>query len=957
MGRRRFLSISCCLLALTGCGYSPKFSTPATGNSQYSGSVHGGQQPIVGAAIQLYTVGTTADGSAATPLLTSTVTSDATGSFTITGLYSCTSATQVYIVATGGNPGLSAANPNIALMAALGPCSSLTPSTFININELTTVAAVSALAPYMTSISAIGSSPSDAASLASAFTLANELVDTATGTSPGANLPSGFTVPTAELNTLADILSACINSTGGTAGDGSLCGQLFSLTTVTPNPAPANTIAAMLNIANNPTLNVSALYALTPPTPPFQPTLTAAPASFAVVATSSSGGLQANPLSLTFPDTPVGVASLAQTSTIQNTTASSTLTLTVTISGTNASDFAFVNSCDFAGNIPPAGICQVHVTATPSGTGARTANLMISTGQGQPLFIPLSVNGITPPANLVTLTPSTLTYILAGTAQDLTLTNNGSTTLNISSIQESDYNEQGLGGTGFSIVDSTCGTSLAAQASCTISVASSAVTGDAHGNPLRAGGSIIVLDNAAGGYQYATLNSRNLGSVGYAVESFPATQQGYSQTLSASYMGYNAYGEFAWPSISFGSVAGANPSDFSVQLLQNNSVTTQPCDPTPLSQRSGTTCGMTYTFTPTATGARSAKAYLTYSGNYSQPPTGSIGQPYVFLQANGATAGPSFTIGVSALNALTSYLPNNIDPNSVGSQTITLQNNGSTTLNIAASFSGAAAPYLAADLTNCSTPVAPHGSCPIKITFNGSSIGGFGGTLTLNDTNSTFSLSVPVSATTSWWPLGVSPGSLNFGNQPVGSTSTKQYFRVGNSDLVPIGHAIGVSLQANSSFTLPDGSTCPASTSALCQLTVAFAPQAAGNVSEYLTITDQTSNLQTIIHLAGTGVTPDYTLSAYSLAFPPQTVGSSSTTTVTLTNVNTHSITVSGVSVTGASNGNFTETNNCSTVAVNGNCSINITFTPIAGMQSAYIGISSNASNSVPGINVTGTGQ
>jgi hypothetical protein len=111
-------------------------------NSRYSGSVHGGQQPVVGATIQLYTVGTTADGSAATPLLTSTVTSDSTGSFTITGLYSCTGATQVYIVATGGNPGLSTTNPNIALMAALGSCSALTPSTFININELTTVADV-----------------------------------------------------------------------------------------------------------------------------------------------------------------------------------------------------------------------------------------------------------------------------------------------------------------------------------------------------------------------------------------------------------------------------------------------------------------------------------------------------------------------------------------------------------------------------------------------------------------------------------------------------------------------------------------------------------------------------------------------------------------------------------------------------------------------------------------------
>ena len=301
MGFGRLLPASLCVLtlALTGCGIGPLNSgSNPINNSRYSGSVHGGQQPVIGATIQLYTVGTTADSSAATPLLTSSVTSDATGSFTITGLYSCTSATQVYIVATGGNPGLSTPNPNIALMAALGPCSSLTSSTFISINELTTAAAVAALAPFMTSATAIGSSPSDATQLANAFTLANEFVNTTTGASPGVNVPSGDTVPTTELNTLADILSACINSTGGVAGDGSLCGDLFSLTAVSPAPAPTNTIQAMLNIANNPTLNTGALFALAPPTPPFQPTLTSAPANFLISSQGLMSRLPARPRSI-----------------------------------------------------------------------------------------------------------------------------------------------------------------------------------------------------------------------------------------------------------------------------------------------------------------------------------------------------------------------------------------------------------------------------------------------------------------------------------------------------------------------------------------------------------------------------------------------------------------------------------------------------------------------------------
>ena len=258
-------ALALCLALLDGCT-SPiaRPTGPAESSVVVTGAVHGGQQPISGSTIQLYTVGTSADGSAATPLLTSTVTTDANGGFTLTGLYGCSSATQVYLTASGGNPGLSGNNANIALMAALGSCSSLTSSTFISVNEVTTVAAAAAFAPYMRSASAIGSASSDASALAAAFLVANEFVNTASGQSPGANVPAGLIVPVAEINTLADILSACVNSPGGAAGSGTNCGTLFTLTTPTNGSAPADTIAALLNLANNPALNTSSLFGLAP---------------------------------------------------------------------------------------------------------------------------------------------------------------------------------------------------------------------------------------------------------------------------------------------------------------------------------------------------------------------------------------------------------------------------------------------------------------------------------------------------------------------------------------------------------------------------------------------------------------------------------------------------------------------------------------------------------------------
>ena len=155
-----------------------------------SGMVHGGQQGVSGATIQLYAAGATGYGSAATAFLTKTVTTDAAGSFTITGDYTCpTASTQVYIVATGGNPGLSPGTNNaaLAMMAALGPCGNLTSSTFIFIDEVTTVASVYALAPFMSAGGGtkLGTSSTNAKGLANAFATVNNLVNTAKGTAPG----------------------------------------------------------------------------------------------------------------------------------------------------------------------------------------------------------------------------------------------------------------------------------------------------------------------------------------------------------------------------------------------------------------------------------------------------------------------------------------------------------------------------------------------------------------------------------------------------------------------------------------------------------------------------------------------------------------------------------------------------------------------------------------------------
>ena len=279
-------------------GVSPTPVSPTTTRTlTIRGQVYGGQQPITGASIQLYAAGSPtsggAFGSGATPLLNSTVTTDNTGSFSITGLYTLPSApSYFYLVSTGGSPGLgNPANSSIVLMAAIGGCtpaSTLSSSLFINVNEVTTAAAIVEFAsgvqaaplmgaPTGTAGAAvnIGAPATNENDLRTAFENISSLVDISTGQ---VHFPAGSKGQL--INTLADILAYCVNS--NPASDTN-CSTLFDATKPAGQVAAGDTAQVAWYIAQNPAANTTALFAFIPPSPPF-PALVAAPASFAVAA-------------------------------------------------------------------------------------------------------------------------------------------------------------------------------------------------------------------------------------------------------------------------------------------------------------------------------------------------------------------------------------------------------------------------------------------------------------------------------------------------------------------------------------------------------------------------------------------------------------------------------------------------------------------------------------------------
>jgi hypothetical protein len=257
------------------------------------GTAFGGQPPVTGSSITLFATG--GSGYGLFPSALGTATSDASGNFQINSATSCGDPQQVYIVASGGNPGLTAGTNNnaLTLVAALGNCSSASASTHVIINEVTTIAAAYALSGFAdatnTNVS-IGTSATNPLGLQHAFLNAANIVDFSSGTARATTPAGNGTVPTNVINSLADILEACVNSASKTS---TACATLFSNAqppSVTGIAAPINTWQAALDMAQYPGNNTATLFGLILGTPSFQPTLGAtAPNDLSIGVTYTAG--------------------------------------------------------------------------------------------------------------------------------------------------------------------------------------------------------------------------------------------------------------------------------------------------------------------------------------------------------------------------------------------------------------------------------------------------------------------------------------------------------------------------------------------------------------------------------------------------------------------------------------------------------------------------------------------
>lgn len=286
-------TLSSSVLLGAGCGVGPTTVSPIASGSSINGRVHGGQQPVSGSKVYLYAASNSGYSAPATSLLGGAgyVTTDSGGSFSITVTYTCPAGAYVYLLALGGNPGLAPGtnNPDLALMTGIGSCSALLPSTFIPVNEVTTVATAYSLAQFMSSETLVGTSSTNAIGMQNAFATMNNLISTPQGFALATTPAGNGVVPQAEINSLANALAACVNSDG----TGAPCSTLMSAANVTgAGGTPVDTIQAAINIAQNPGTNVAAIYGIATPSAAFQPVLSAAPSDWTMSIVYSGGGIQ-----------------------------------------------------------------------------------------------------------------------------------------------------------------------------------------------------------------------------------------------------------------------------------------------------------------------------------------------------------------------------------------------------------------------------------------------------------------------------------------------------------------------------------------------------------------------------------------------------------------------------------------------------------------------------------------
>jgi len=637
-----------------------------------------------------------------------------------------------------------------------------------------------------------------------------------------------------------------------------------------------------------------------------------------------------SPISLTFGPQNVGSTSALQTVTVTNTGTVSFTVSTLTMGGTNATDFATSADACTGATIASNGTCTVSVAFAPSATGNRSASLSFTDNtSSSPQTVSLTGTSTAPVAGVSSLSVPFGNQNLgtASGSQPVTLSNTGSGALTITSIATT---------TNFGETDN-CAGSVAASGSCTINVTfSPTATG-----PLT--GALTITDNSNGvasSTQTVSLSGTgtaplvSLSTPGLSFGSQPMSTTSGAQTVTVTNAGTGNL------NISTVTMGGTNASDFAKSADTCTGATITP----------NSTCTVSVTFTPSATGSRSASLSFANNASNSQQTvtlSGTGTAPVVSLSA------PSLSFGSQLMSTASA----------VQSETVT--NTGTANLTISTVMMGGtnASDFAKSADTCTGATVTPNGTCTLSVTFTPSATGSRSASLNFTDNASNSPQAVPLSGTGTAPLVSLSVPGLAFGSQPVSTTSGAQAMTVTNAGAGNLIISTVTMGGANASDFAKSTDTCTAATvipNGTCTVSLTFTPSATGSRSASLNFTDNASNSLQTVTLSGTGTAPVVSLAAPGLSFGNQLINTTSTAQAeTVTNTGTANLTMSTVTMDGANASDFAKSaDTCTgaTIAPNGTCTVSVTFTPSAsGSRSASLSFTDNASNSPQAVSLSGT--
>ncbi|KAA6457508.1 choice-of-anchor D domain-containing protein [Acidobacteria bacterium AB60] len=521
---------------------------------------------------------------------------------------------------------------------------------------------------------------------------------------------------------------------------------------------------------------------------------------------TSSGVVSLTPAKIDFGAAPVGTTSDPQQVTAANRGATTVSITSITV----PPPFVLTaNSCGTV-SLPANSDCVLMLAFHPSSSGPASGTLSLADDAGTQ-YVQLTGTGTSPPTDSLSVSSLGFPATIIGqnsAAQVVTITNSGMNPLTSIAVTTA----------GPFLQSNDCGTQLAAQSKCSISVQ---------------------FQPTAQGIQTGSLNiSDILTTQGVALSGTGLLPPVFSADPSSLIFPVQLAGVASAPmTVRVGNAGGAAMANIGYAISGPAAKSFAGVTTCGASLDSGASCTVQIVFTPSTAGAAQATLTLTSS---------TLGVIPLNVPLNGVGQSPS------ALNAdppQLTFAPTGLGYTSAP-QSVTVSNpGGSIAAGLTLSLGG---PFSVAQ-TTCGTSLPAGASCTVSIAFTPMQEGALTGTLTIDSASMAVATTVALRGTGGLTgDVQLKPATVSFPPTGVGVTSAALPVTLSNiSASIPLDQ---LSITASAGFKI-GGGTCGTVLAAgsACTVSVSFAPTASGPQNGVLTIASSVLQANAIAALSGTG--------------------------------------------------------------------------------------------------------